>query len=37
MGKLINQFGAQLIREAWAACQDADTIISSFTSDESIR
>lgn len=33
MGKLIDQFGAQLIREAWVACQDADAIFSSFTSD----
>lgn len=33
MRKLIDKFGAQLIREAWAACQDADAVISSFTSD----
>ncbi len=33
MKKLLDKFGGQLIKEAWKACQGADAIISSFTSD----
>jgi UDP:flavonoid glycosyltransferase YjiC (YdhE family) len=33
MKKLLDKFGWQLIMESWEACQGADAIISSFTSD----
>jgi len=33
MKKLLDKFGWQLVKEAWEACQDADAVISSFTSD----
>lgn len=33
MKKLLDKFGWQLIMEGWEACQGADAIISSFTSD----
>ncbi len=33
MKRLLDKFGWQLVLEGWQACQDADAIVSSFTSD----
>jgi UDP:flavonoid glycosyltransferase YjiC (YdhE family) len=33
MKKLLDRHGAQLAQDAWTACQGADAVISSFTSD----
>lgn len=33
MKKLLDQYGLEMMQDAWAACRDAEVVVSSFTSD----